>query len=401
MLQQLGLHAGDRHLVGGIIGQSDYSDVGGDPWLVAWYDLAAPRRATFSASAESGRSKRSLFERYDHEFAFRLLVANTAKAGGELVRPFHIRECNSCVWSEYCTEVAGPDDASFAIRAGLPTAQQWRFLYDRGVTTTNELAAQDPESCPRGWSPRDTQPGANAQRKYATLVRRARMAQATVDFEPLGEWPEIPTADVEIDFDIEWDFDNRIYLWGLRVRNGQDESTAVFDPMVSYEPLDDAGAEVLAARFAQRLGRIIGQAETAGMSVKVFHWSHPERSMTAKYPAIAELLEGRAFDLHAWFDTHFLTREGSSIKVVAPLFDFHWEVEDAGGAESQLEDRPCPHRRPQGPGCTRLASPVQPGRRRCTGGDPGRIATTQRGSQHFPAGPTHRNPTRQPIPFQS
>lgn len=101
MLQQLGFHAGDDYLVGGIIGQSAYTDLGGDPWLVLWYDLGTPRKNTYSASAESGRAKRSLLERYDHEFAFRVTVAEAAKAGGELVRPFHVSECGWCVWEEY------------------------------------------------------------------------------------------------------------------------------------------------------------------------------------------------------------------------------------------------------------------------------------------------------------
>lgn len=336
MLQALDLHPGTGHLIGGIIGQSDFTDLGGDPWLVVWYDLATPRRVTYSASAASGRAKRSLLERYDHEFAFRLTVAETARAGGELVRPFHVTECASCLWEEYCTQVAGPEDASFAIQAGLPTAQQWRLLYDTGVRTIVDLAAAA-EECPPGWSPRDTQPGPTAEKKYRTLVRRARMAQAGVEFEPLHHWPRIPTADVEIDFDIEWDLEHRIYLWGLRIRDGQDEATAVFDPVVSYDPLDDDGASQLASVFAARLRRLIGEAEAAGRSVKVFHWSHPERSMTAKYPEVDALLQGRTFDLHAWFRDHFLTRAGTSIKTVAPIFGFHWEVDDAGGAESQLK----------------------------------------------------------------
>lgn len=336
MLQKLGFHAGDDQLIGGIIGQSDFSDLGGDPWLIVWYDLDTPRKNTYSATAKSGRAKRSLLERYDHEFAFRLHVAETAKTGGELVQPFHVSECGWCVWEEYCTQVAGPDDASFAIHTSLPTAQQWRYLYDRGITTVADLAASV-DDFPEGWSPRDTQPGALAAQKYHTLVRRARMAQAGVTFEPWQEWPDVPSADVEIDFDIEWDFQNRIYLWGLRVRDGQDDTTAVFDPVVSYEPLDDDSAANLADEFATRLGRIITTAEAAGQSVTVFHWSHPERSMTSKYPTVAELLEGRSFDLHAWFTNHFLTRDGTSIKMVAPIFDFHWTVDDAGGAESQVK----------------------------------------------------------------
>ena len=191
MLQELGFHAGDEHLIGGIIGQSDYTDLGGDPWLVTWYDLGTPRKDTYSASAESGRARRSLLERYDHEFAFRVMVAEEAKAGGELVRPFHVSECGWCVWEEYCTQVAGPDDASFAIRTGLPTAQQWRYLYDLGKATVADLAASGDE-LPTGWSPRDTQPGAMAEKKYRLLVRRARMAQAGVAFEPSGQWPTGP-----------------------------------------------------------------------------------------------------------------------------------------------------------------------------------------------------------------
>ena len=336
MLQQLGFHAGDEYLVGGIIGQSDYTDLGGDPWLVLWYELGTPRKNTYSASAESGRARRSLLERYDHEFGFRVTVAEAAKAGGELVRPFHVSECGWCVWKEYCTQVAGPDDASFAIRTGLPSAQQWRYLYDLGKTTVADLAACNDE-LPTGWSARDTQPGTMAEKKYRTLVRRARMAQAGIAFEPRGPWPDIPCADVEVDFDIEWDFENLIYLWGLRVRQGQDDTTALFDPIASYEPLDADGAARLAELFAARLGAVITDAEAAGKSVTVFHWSHPERSMTSKYPSVDRLLQGRSFDLHAWFTEHFLTRDGASLKAVAPIFGFHWGVDDAGGAESQVK----------------------------------------------------------------
>jgi predicted RecB family nuclease len=337
MLQHLGFHAGDEYLIGGIIGQSDYDDLGGDPWLIVWYDLGTPRRDTYSASAETGRAKRSLLERYDHEFAFRLQVADAARAGGELVRPFHTSDCGWCVWQSYCRETAGPDDASFAIQAGLPSAQQWRYLYDAGATTVAELAALDPDRSPEGWSPRDNQPGSRAERKYATLVRRARMAQAGIEIEPLDQWPQTPSADVEVDFDIEWDFENRIYLWGLRVRQGQDDTTAVFNPTVSYEPLDDASEAALAAQFADQLRIVITDAETAGRTVRIFHWSDPERSRTRKYPEIDELLEGRAFDLLAWFNNHFLTLKGGSLKAVAPIFGFEWTVEDAGGAQSQVK----------------------------------------------------------------
>ena len=40
-------------------------------------------------------------------------------------------------------------------------------------------------------------------------------------------------------------------------------------------------------------------------------------------------------DLEKVFKKHFTSLRGSSIKKVAPLFDFHWRVENAGGAVSQ------------------------------------------------------------------
>jgi predicted RecB family nuclease len=337
MLQELGFHAGPGHLVGGIVGASDYGPEGGDPWLVQWFDLAKPRRDTYSATAAGGRARRSLLERYDHEFAFRLKVAAAAAAGQELVRPFHVYECRTCVWAAHCRDVVGPRDASFSVRAGLPTAQQWRLLYDDGVRTLDDLAALDPALVPAGWSPRDTQPGPPAEARFRLLVRRARMARDGEALQPLGAWPRIPKADVEVDFDIEWDVDNRIYLWGLRVRQGQDDATAVFDPVLSYDPLDDDGAERLADRFADRLGRLVADAEASGRTLAVYHWAQPERSMTRRYPRVDALLEGRSVDLYAWFRDHFLTLGGNSLKAVAPIFGFRWGVQDPGGAESQLK----------------------------------------------------------------
>ena len=39
---------------------------------------------------------------------------------------------------------------------------------------------------------------------------------------------EVPVADVEIDVDIEYDLDNRVYMWGARLRRGTDDSTAQY-----------------------------------------------------------------------------------------------------------------------------------------------------------------------------
>lgn len=50
-------------------------------------------------------------------------------------------------------------------------------------------------------------------------------------------------------------------------------------PVVSYE-LDDASEAELAAQFIDQLRNIITDAETAGRTVRIFHWADPERSRT-------------------------------------------------------------------------------------------------------------------------
>ena len=82
----------------------------------------------------------------------------------------------------------------------------------------------------------------------------------------------------------------------------------------------------------------------------MFHWSHPEWSNLKRIlgaDAVRDLIgdregggtadadEGVFTDLEKVFKKHFTALRGTSIKKVAPLFDFHWRVEDAGGAISQ------------------------------------------------------------------
>ena len=62
---------------------------------------------------------------------------------------------------------------------------------------------------------------------------------------------EVPVADVEIDVDIEYDLDNRVYMWGARLRRGGDDASAqYFADFVEWDPLDSPRERALAARFA-------------------------------------------------------------------------------------------------------------------------------------------------------
>jgi predicted RecB family nuclease len=341
MLQALGFHPGGpddvdpETLIGAIVGTTPFNEITGERWGFAWYDLTIQDQQTYSASGARSRAKRSALERYDHEFAFRLKVAQAARDGGELVRPLGVPECDSCAWLDYCASVVPADDASFALQAGRLNAREWLYLYPAsGEFSVADLAAVDVEQEAEGFAQHSVGTRGPSKR-LANAVRRARMTVDGREVEPLGEvWPLVPAADVEVDFDIEWDADQRIYQWGLRIREGQGEATATYEPIVSFDPLDDASEAALARAAAQRINALARQAEDAGKSFAIYHWHHVEISMTRKFPEVAAALDGRTQDLLKWFDEHYFARRSSSIKAVATGLGFRWGVDDPGGFAS-------------------------------------------------------------------
>lgn len=332
MLEGLGHHPGGEWC-GGIIGTSDFTPVTGTSYGITWYDLEAEHEITYSASSPTHRRRRSPLERYDHEFAFRVEVARAAQQGRELVRPIGTAECWTCSWQEHCADVAGPQDASFAFDSGRLDAREWLFLAEHGGDTIEGLAALQPEALVEEF--RRHAVGKQKPLERLTLaVQRARMIRDDVDVEPLdGAWPAVPAAEVEIDLDIEWGSDQRVYQWGVRVRDGQDDTTATYLPhLVSYDVLDEAAEAALAEECADRLEAVIAGA--GHRSVAIYHWSHVERSRTRRFPRLQALLDAHGCDLHAWMRAHYRVRGSFSIKDVAPMFGFSWGVEDAGGFAS-------------------------------------------------------------------
>ena len=247
------------------------------------------------------------------------------------------------------------EDPSAAITVGRLDTREWRTLRSMGVTTTLELAELDLDDVAffTTYAAEVTHHSPEkARKRLAAAVERAAMIRDGIDFWPNGDAPvEVPTATVEIDLDIESDQDNRVYMWGARIRRGTDDATAVYVPdFTVWEPLDEESEYALAERFAQWLRDQRVAAEADGGTLRVFHWSHPEWSNLKRIlgaDAVRDLIgdregdgtadtdEGVFTDLEKVFKKHFTALRGTSIKKVAPLFDFHWRVEDAGGAISQ------------------------------------------------------------------
>lgn len=345
MLEACGFHPGDDCLFGAIVGTSELTMSGPSAERVfVWHNLAEPVRFTFSRSR--GKVRRSLLERYDHEHAFRVKVAATAAQivgttsdPAPLVIPIGQAECTGCLYEDWCSEQMGPHDPSAAITRGRLDTREWQALRRMGVTTTEVLADLDPDDSGffNDYYPEVThQSHGQALSRLQGAIRQAQMICAGVDFEPVSDAPvDIPAADIEIDFDIEWDKSGRIYQWGLRIRDGQDDSTARYEPVVSFELLDDAGELRLADEAAAVITRLRAEAEAAGRTVAVYHWHHVEVSKTRKFDCFATALEGITVDLLTWFTKTFHVRGGASIKAIAQLFEFSWTVDEPSGRLSQ------------------------------------------------------------------
>lgn len=347
MLQACDLHPGDDRLIGAILGKCSTILSGTDPERVlVWYDLAAPTRYTFSRSR--GKVRRSLLDCYDHEHDFRVQVAATARritgSGDDplpLVVPIGHNDCPGCPYEQWCADDMGPDDASAAITRDRLGTREWRMLRRMGFGTVETFSALDPDD-PAFFEEYYPEVSHLGRRKALTRLRGAvqqiRLFRDGIDFEPkAGVRVDVPRADVEIDFDIEWDTDERIYQWGMRIREDQDEATVRYDPVVSFDPLDDEAERALAEQAAAHIAQLRAGAEKDGKTVAVYHWSAVERNRTSKFDCVTTALDGITVDLLTWFSATFHVQGSAGIKSVAPRFGFEWAVDDPGGRLSMFK----------------------------------------------------------------
>jgi predicted RecB family nuclease len=322
---------------GFVIGKDDIPDLAAGGHLLVWADLDAPLFTTYSRS--EGRAKRSALQRYDHEHGFRLLVARAAVSGAPaLVEPIFTEECDACPWFDYCRGITGDDVASAHITAGRLRVREWKALASAGIVTVGDLAALavDDEEFQAQYLPEVTHIDDPIGR-LATAVHRARMIRDGISLERTTSGPiDIPRADIEIDFDIEWDLDDQVYLWGALVSRPGEEPA--YRSIVSWDDLDADAALVLAREFAVWLRDQITAADEAGQQLLVYHYAHPEPRYLKRLlgeTAAADLL-ARFVDLLPIVRSHYFGLHGLGIKKVAPEFGFIWRDEEPGGLQSQL-----------------------------------------------------------------
>lgn len=353
MLEAIGCHPGPEQRRGAILGTSRVRfSPGQDPqWVFVWHDLDEPLGFTYSRSR--GKVRRSLLERYDHEHSFRVKVADNATRiiGRDddprpLVEPVGQYECRRCPYEQSCAQQMREDDPSAAISVGGLSTREWLALRRLGISTTTALSVLDPDDpgfFDYYFAEVSNLSRADALARLRGAIIRAEMICNGIEITRTDVGPTtVPVADVEIDLDIEWDIDNRVYLWGARVRRNIDESTALYvSDFVEWDSLDSERERGLAAGFTAWLRAQRNTATASGQTLKVFHWSHPERSKLISILGLAEVGDlvdpesGVFVDLEKVFKSNFISLQGSSIKKVAPIFGFAWRVDNPGGAISQ------------------------------------------------------------------
>jgi len=384
MLEARGWASADT--VGGIIGKEQ---------LVVWYELAEPMWTTPAKSGGRKRKRRSSLEAYDFEFEFRRDMAVEAVTGVELLPPVRISDCVSCGWVEYCdpTLEAGSGDPSLIPRIGY---RPWRVLRDAGVTDRAAVAALDYPTASLGtavdlnkWhadateaapdAPIETlRPRAHKQIETlqaagiasasdlldrihtptletngagfvpeAILNARAALGPEPVYRRPNGDLPAVPRADVEIDIDMENVLDG-VYLWGALVtdRTGTGIAETGYRAFATWETLTTATELENFQQFWDWLEDLIADCSTAGASVRAYCWHESAentqlRRIARPSPALKSRVDsfiesGTWVDLERTFKHGWITGGSTSLKAVAPLAEFDWDVADPGGAMSMV-----------------------------------------------------------------
>lgn len=262
-----------------------------------------------------------------------------------LVRPVIIDECDSCPWHDVCLEQVGESEPSVHVVSGRLGLREWNALRSVGVVTVKDLAGlslDDPRLA--SYWPELEIKQSRAFGRLEDAITRAQMSVAGERVRATGgRTPEVPNADVEVDFDLEWDADGRLYLWGLLVTDGNGHRV---ESVYSWDPLDEGSEADLASVAIARLVSLRKEAEAAGQSFRVYHYSHPEISMVRSlirrggphpWPSEEwwEEFTSECFvDLLPIVKAGFIGLRGLGLKEVAQAAGFEWQDDDPGGEQS-------------------------------------------------------------------
>ena len=194
-------------------------------------------------------------------------------------------------------------------------------------------------------------------------VKRAKVWQSKIPvlLNPSEEF-KVPTFDIEIDIDLEnsqaaaqeaglEDSPGRdvLYMYGFGIHDrtiNPDWRSVTVDCIDDFSDTDASEFQIYSQMW-QRLEEEVAKAEAAGKSVGIFHFGAHEQIWWRKFANIHALKPGTpTLDRVETFMSKYLINllpiarqvalpvSGYSIKTLAPLAGFNWEVDSAGGDNS-------------------------------------------------------------------
>lgn len=329
--------------VGALVGTDKIADLDGDLGVV-WVDLTHKGFRTFSRTANSRWKHRSALERYDHEFGFRVKVAQTAtthtsQADRLMVSPIVTKECSSCQWWSVCAPALDDDDLSRQINKSPLDVREIGALRKLGVSTVHDLVNTSVDDLLPEYLP-EVQHRSGSEERLRLAARRAVLIAQGVALARLNEIPtDLPEHELEIDFDIETSRDDRVYLWGFLVHDRVTDRRW-YEAFHDFRELNDEQEAALAGRAADWLVRLCSDRDA-----QIYHYSDYELVHLAKIggmsndAGIMALLAHR----HQWFTDlfhrvrdHWFGAQGLGLKVVASEGPgFRWRDSDPSGLASQ------------------------------------------------------------------
>ncbi len=324
-----------------IIGNDDIEGLG--PRAV-WLDLteAAAPPPPQQVTEGGTPAQVSAMERYDYEFAVRVRIAEQA---GDAVpgdplpsHPIVSYECGYCPWWPTCRPQLGrrrPEPADQQVAAGLP-----RDHSAAGGRRGDRRPA-------RGARPGDAAAGlpalawrhrSGAEDRLRLAQRRSRLlgARGRTGTHNDRDDRACPAATLEIDVDVETSREDRVYLWGFWVNDG--DGGGSYREFSRFTDLDENQERALAREAMAWL-----RDQVAGTESLVYHYSDYEvvRLTRLAEPSddvfawALDYARDRFVDLFPIVRQHFFGTNGLGLKVVASAgVGFHWRDEDPGGLNS-------------------------------------------------------------------
>ncbi len=139
-----------------------------------------------------------------------------------------------------------------------------------------------------------------------------------------------------------------VYLWGALHRDRTAGAAPEYIPFVTWEPLDDEEELRVFISMWEWLAARRAEADDRALTVKIYVWHEPAETShlrritksadTQLHGEVNALVESDSWvDLKSVFHASWITGGSASLKVIAPLSGFEWQVDDADGGYSMVK----------------------------------------------------------------